>query len=480
MTAVADKPLDRNARAALRRVVRASMAGTIVEWYEFFLYAAAATLVFNQIFFPPSHDPLVNILNAFLTYAVGFAARPLGGVVFGHFGDKYGRKKLLQVAIIAVGASTFLMGCLPTFGQIGYAAPLLLVLLRFIQGIAVGGEWGGAVLLVAEHSPDRRRGYWASWPQAALPMGAMLSTAILLLLSSVLDKAAFLSWGWRVGFWLSVVIVAIGYYIRTKVDDAAIFHETQAEVQVAEDAHAPRRQYGAIEALRAYPGKVLTAMGLRFSENVLYYLAMTFSITYLSTQVHKDTSGILLLLLAAHVAHAIMLPLFGRLSDRLGRKPVFVTGLVIAAAWGFIAFPLFDTGNDWLVLSAVVIGLLAHGLMYAPEPALMAEMFPTRVRYSGVSLGYQVTSVFAGSLAPIIATLLLSRYGSWTPIAIYLVLAAGITGVATVFLKDTRGISLYSLDEADRARLKSSESHTPSAAVPLGAGQTTKDREESP
>lgn len=438
-------------RSGLRRVVRASMAGTIVEWYEFFLYATAATLVFNHIFFPPSDDPLQNILNAFLTYAVGFVARPLGGVVFGHFGDKYGRKRLLQLAIVMVGASTFLMGCLPAYDTIGYLAPSLLVLLRFVQGIAVGGEWGGAVLLVAEHSPNRQRGYWSSWPQAALPIGALLATVIMLVLSSVQSRETFLSWGWRVGFWLSVVIVAIGYYIRTKVTDAAIFRESQSkDGAVEDDATADQHQFGVVEVMRRYPGKVLTAMGLRFCENVLYYAAVTFSITYLSTQVHKTSSQILLLLLVAHVVHAVVLPVFGRLSDSVGRKPVFAAGLALASVWGFVAFPLFETGNAIFILAAIVLGLVAHALMYAPEPALMAEMFPTRVRYSGVSLGYQVTSIFAGSLAPIIATLLLGRYGTWIPIAIYITAASAVTAIAVVKLQDTRGISLYDVDARDR------------------------------
>ncbi|MET9030943.1 MFS transporter [Nocardia sp. NPDC004168] len=425
------------------------MAGTIVEWYEFFLYAAAATLVFNKIFFPPSEDPFENIIKAFLTYAVGFVSRPVGGVIFGHFGDKYGRKKLLQVAIILVGSTTFLMGCLPTYGKVGLIAPILLVVLRFLQGIAVGGEWGGAILLAAEHSPRKERGFWSSWPQAALPIGALMATGVLLVLSWALDDHAFLSWGWRVGFWLSVIIVAIGYYIRTKITDAAIFQEAKAEVET-EAAGKPVSSLA--EVLRHYPGRVVTAMGLRFSENILYYVAVTFSITYLSTHMHKNTSIILLLILGAHAVHAASLPAFGRLSDRVGRKPIFVLGVVLTAVWGFVAFPAFNTGSDGLVLLAITSGLIIHALMYATEPALMAEMFPTRVRYTGVSLGYQVTSIFAGSMAPIIGTLLLSRFGSWVPIAIYISAGAVVTGVATVFLHETRGISLYELDQADRAR----------------------------
>ncbi|HEX9834103.1 MAG TPA: MFS transporter, partial [Mycobacterium sp.] len=215
----------------LKRVVAASMAGTVVEWYEFFLYGTAATLVFNKVFFPASDSAYGAIFAAFLTYAVGFIARPLGGVVFGHFGDKFGRKKLLQFAILLVGAVTFLMGCLPTYGQIGIWAPVLLVVLRFLQGFAVGGEWGGAVLLVAEHSPNSSRAFWASWPQAAVPVGNMLATVVLWALTATLSEEAFLSWGWRVAFWLSAVVVLIGYYIRTKVSDAPIFVEAQQEVE---------------------------------------------------------------------------------------------------------------------------------------------------------------------------------------------------------------------------------------------------------
>src|SRR6478752_5902321 len=352
-------------QSSLRRVVTASMAGTVVEWYEFFLYATAATLVFNKIMFPPSDDPLTPIIAAFVTYAVGFVARPLGGIVFGHFGDKYGRKKLLQVAIVLVGVATFLMGCLPTYAQVGFLAPALLVTLRFAQGFAVGGEWGGAVLLVAEHSPDKSRGFWASWPQAAVPAGNLLATIVLLILSRTLTEEQFLSWGWRVGFWLSVVIVAVGYYIRTKVTDAPIFVEAQAEAEAAK-----KSSYGVVEVLKRYPRGVFTAMGLRFGENIMYYLVVTFSITYLKVQVHADTSTILTLILFAHVVHFCVIPVIGRFSDKLGRKPVYAAGAVLAAVWGFIAFPLFTTENDWLIVGVLILGLMIHALMYAGQPAI--------------------------------------------------------------------------------------------------------------
>jgi MFS family permease len=314
-SSAARRPEETDVKASgLRKVVTASMAGTVVEWYEFFLYASAATLVFGKMFFPNSGTELDGIIAAFVTYAVGFVARPIGGIVFGHFGDKFGRKQLLQLSIVLVGVSTFLMGCLPTFAQIGYWAPALLVFLRFVQGFAVGGEWGGAVLLVAEHSPNKSRGFWSSWPQSAVPMGNLLATGVLFTLSSTLSQEAFLGWGWRVAFWLSAVIVIVGYYIRTKVQDAPIFIEARKEVTVE------KKGYGVAEVFRRYPRGVFTAMGLRFAENILYYLVVTFSITYLKVVVQTDTSRILLLLLVAHFIHFCAVPLVGKLSDAFGRR----------------------------------------------------------------------------------------------------------------------------------------------------------------
>lgn len=450
----------------LRKVVVASMAGTVVEWYEFFLYAAASTLVFSRLFFPNADTELDGIIAAFVTYAVGFVARPVGGIVFGHFGDKFGRKKLLQLSIILVGVSTFLMGCLPGFDSIGYWAPAMLVALRFIQGFAVGGEWGGAVLLVAEHSPNKSRGFWSSWPQSAVPMGNLLATGVLFVLSATLSEDSFLGWGWRVAFWLSAVIVLVGYYIRTKVSDAPIFLEAQKEVE------QEAKGYGVLEVFRRYPRGVFTAMGLRFAENILYYLVVTFSITYLRIVVDTDTSRILLLLLVAHFLHFCAVPLAGKLSDALGRRPVYMAGAVLGATWGFFAFPMMDTANDLMILAAVTIGLLFHALMYAGQPSIMAEMFPTRMRYSGVSLGYQVTSIVAGSLAPIIATSLLAEFDSSTPVALYLLGACVITAVSVLLLKETNGISLHDVDAADAqgtadllAASKSKEEKRSSSAV---------------
>jgi len=431
----------------LRKIVAASMVGTVVEWYEFFLYATAATLVFGKYFFPSTGNELDGVIQAFLTYAVGFVARPLGGIVFGQIGDRLGRKPTLQLTIVIVGVSTFLMGCLPGFAELGYLAPALLVALRFIQGFALGGEWGGAVLLVAEHSPNESRAFWSSWPQAAVPVGNLLATLVLFVMSKTLSSADFLGWGWRVAFWLSAVIVFVGYYIRTHVTEAPIFLEAKAQVEKEQAV-----SYGVGEVLRKYPKGILQAMGLRFAENIMYYLVVSFSIVYLKS-VHKyDTSSLLLALLIAHVVHFVVIPQVGRLADAWGRKPVYLTGAVAGAAWPFFAFPMFDTLNPVVIVLAVTLGLCLHAFMYAGQPAIMSELFPTRMRYSGVSLGSQVTSIFAGSLAPLLATQWLKDTGSWLPTALYLLLACAVTAVVVLTLRETRGAALEDIDDAD-ARL---------------------------
>lgn len=432
----------------LAKIVTASMAGTVVEWYEFFLYGSAATLVFGKLFFPDTGNPLDGIIAAFTTYAIGFIARPLGGIVFGHFGDRYGRKHLLQISILLVGAATFLMGCIPTFASVGYLAPVILVVLRFAQGFAVGGEWGGAALLIAEHAPDRSRGYWSSWTQAGVPAGNLLATIVLLILSRALPEAAFLSWGWRIAFFASAVIVLVGWYVRTKVTDAPIFKQAQARVERQKEV-----SYGVVEVIKRYPRGALIAMGLRIAENVFYYLVVTFSITYLKIVVKVDTTQILFLMAIAHAVEFCLMLLWGRLIDQIGRKPVYAVGVLWAAAWGFYAYRMFDTASPTIIVLAITLGLAGHSMMYAGQPAIMAEMFPTRMRYSGVSIGAQVSSVVAGSVAPLIGAALLDRFGSATPIAIYLLICCVITGVAIAFARETKGISLHSVDEDDHARL---------------------------
>jgi MFS family permease len=434
----------------LRKVVGASMAGTVVEWYEFFLYGTAATLIFGKLFFPATGNELDGVIAAFATYAVGFIARPLGGIIFGHIGDKVGRKSLLQFSLVLIGASTFLMGCLPDFRSIGYWAPVLLVLLRFIQGFALGGEWGGAVLLVAEHSPNRSRAFWGSFPQAGVPLGNLLATVVLLILSAILSESEFLAWGWRIGFWLSAVIVGIGYYIRTQIADSPIFEAAKAEAeQRADDS------YGLVEVFRRYPRSVFTAMGLRVGENILYYMVVTFSITYLA-HIGVDTTRILTLLFCAHILQAALIPLFGAAADRVGRKPVYILGAALAMVWPFAAFPMFGSAHTEVVLGGILIGMFVHALMYASQPAIMAEMFPTRMRYSGVSLGYQVTAIVAGSWAPLIGTSLLREYNDWRPIAYYVMAAGAISLISALAMRETKGVSLIAIDREDERRLGSS------------------------
>lgn len=428
--------MERAEGSALRKVAAASMAGTIAEWYEFFLYATAATLVFGDLFFPATGNRLDGIIAAFATYAVGFVARPLGGVVFGHFGDRIGRKALLQLSLILIGASTFLMGCLPGYATIGYWAPVFLVSLRFIQGFALGGEWGGAVLLVTEHSPDARRAFWGSFAQAAVPIGNILATVVLLVMSATLSVEQFQSWGWRVGFWASIIIIAIGYFIRTQVSDSPIFKAAQAEAEAK-----GHDGYGAREVVRRYPRSVLTAMGLRFGENILYYMVVTFSITYLN-HIGVGTARILSLLVLAHVLHALVIPIAGAAADRIGRRPVYIVGAALAILWPLAAFPLFDTRETAPILLAIMGGLVIHSLMYATQPAIMSEMFPTRMRYSGVSLGYQVTSMLAGSWAPLIGAALLRSYGGWQQIAAYISAAAAVSLIAAFALRETKGVPL--------------------------------------
>ncbi|GAA1900476.1 MFS transporter [Lapillicoccus jejuensis] len=443
----------------LRRLVGASMAGTVVEWYDFFLYATAATLVFSKVLLPHMDNQYDAVIGAFVTYAVGFLARPLGGVVFGHLGDRLGRKHTLQLTIGLIGAATVAMGCLPTYASIGVWAPILLVLLRFVQGLAIGGEWGGAVLLVAEQAPDRDRAFWASWPQAAVPAGNLLATAVLWVMSRTLSDDAFLAWGWRVAFWLSAVVVLVGALVRRTVSESRLFEEAREAI-----AHDDR-PYGALEVVRRHPRGILVGMGLRFAENILYYLVVSFSIVYLGTGLKMKTASILGVIGIAHLVHFAVIPLVGRLADRVGRRPVYLTGAVLSASWGFIAFPAFGTKQTAVILGAIILGLLFHSLMYAGQPAIMAELFPTRMRYSGVSICYQVTSVLAGSLAPVLATEWLKTTGSWVPTAVYLAVACAVTTVAALALRETRGSSLAALDAADREAL--------TASTPYGATAVT-------
>lgn len=421
-------------RTPLRRVVLSSMVGTTIEWYDFFLYGSAAALVFNRLFFP-SYDPLTGTILAFATYALGFVARPIGGIVFGHYGDRIGRKKLLMLSLILMGVATVLIGLLPTYARIGIWAPIALILLRLVQGFAVGGEWGGAVLMVAEHGDAARRGFWASWPQASVAAGNLLAAGVLALMAGLQSEEDFLDWGWRVPFLLSAAMVLVGWYIRTRVSESRMFEEALAE------AEAPPK-LPAIDVFRERPKAVLLGAGIRWGENISYYILTVFSLTFLVDVASESRSLALNALLIGAAVQFFAIPAFALLSDRIGRRPVYAFGGLGLAAWSFVFFPLLAGGDNGGIILAIVVGLVLHGAMYGPQAAFITELFPTRIRYSGVSIAYQLTAILAGSLAPIIALWLYKTYDSATPVAIYVGGSCALSGLAALLARETKGVEL--------------------------------------
>ncbi|MFD0202185.1 MULTISPECIES: MFS transporter [Saccharothrix] len=428
-------------KKSFTKVVIASLIGTTIEWYDFFLYGSAAALVFNKLFFPTA-DPLTGTLLAFTTYAIGFLARPLGGLVFGHFGDKLGRKKLLVLSLVLMGGATFAMGLLPTYAAIGVGAPLLLTFLRLVQGFALGGEWGGAVLIVSEHGSAERRGFWASWPQAGVPLGNLLATAVLAVLAGVQSEEAFLSWGWRVPFLLSGVLVLIGLWIRLSVSESPIFLEAQKKVEAGKLQEKPP----IVAVVRDHWREVLIAMGARMAENVSYYVITAFILSYITAKLGMPRSAGLNAVLIASFAHLLTIPLWGALSDRIGRRTTYLIGTVGIGAWMFPFFLLLDTKSFFPMVLAVTVGLVLHGAMYGPQAAFFSELFGTKVRYSGASIGYQLASIAAGALAPLIATALLKSYNSTFPIVVYVLAMCVLTVIAVVAAKETKGSSLDRTD----------------------------------
>ncbi|MEN3536971.1 MFS transporter [Microbispora sp. ZYX-F-249] len=429
--------------ARIGKVVGASLIGTTIEWYDFFLYGSAAALVFNKLFFP-TEDELTGTLLAFLTYAVGFVARPLGGLVFGHYGDRLGRKRLLVISLLLMGGSTFLIGCLPTYAALGAGAPLLLTLLRLVQGFALGGEWGGAVLLVSEHGHPRNRGFWASWPQAGAPGGNLIATGVLALLAAVQSEEAFLAWGWRIAFLLSGVLVLIGLWIRLTVAESPVFQQALARREPAPKAPI-------LGVLRHHWRDVLVAMGARMAENVSYYVITAFVLVYGTTTAGLPKGTVLNAVLIGSAIHFVTIPLWGALSDRIGRRPVYLLGAAAIGLWAFAFFPLIDTRNFALVTVAVTVGLVLHGAMYGPQAAFFSELFATRMRYSGVSIGYQLASIAAGGVAPLIAVALLDAYGSSVPISVYVLAAAILTMIAVLASRETRDRDLSAIEPTSGA-----------------------------
>jgi len=419
------------------KVALASLIGTSIEWYDYFLYGTAAALVFNKLFFP-SYDPLVGTLLAFATFSLGFIARPVGGIVFGHYGDKIGRKKMLYLTLMIMGLATAFIGLLPTYSQIGIWAPILLVTMRLCQGFGLGGEWGGAVLMAVEHAPANRRGFYGSWPQLGAFVGLLLSTLVFRAVSK-LPEASFLSWGWRVPFLASFLLVIVGIWIRMTIAESPVFEKLKAQKQ---EAKMP-----IIEALTKHPKNIFIAMGARFAENGLFYVFTVFSLTYISTYLKVPrVVGLNGLLWAAFIG-IFTCAGWGALSDKIGRRPVYMYG---AIACGVLAFPFFwmlGTKDPTIIALAIVIPVvLGHAAMYGPQASFLSEMFSARVRYSGASFGYQLASIFAGGLSPLVATWLLAvgvAAGKGpTYIAYYMILLVVITVIAVAFAKETNKDSI--------------------------------------
>ncbi|MCC6389036.1 MAG: MHS family MFS transporter [Bryobacterales bacterium] len=414
-------------RRQLRRAVVAGGIGTAIEWYDFFLYSTITGLVFARLYFPQA-DPFVGTLEAFGVYAVGFLARPIGAAIFGHYGDRLGRKAALIATLLLMGVATFLVAFVPGYDRIGIWGAVLLTFLRFIQGIGVGGEWGGSVLLSMEWArSNQHRGFIASWPQFGVPAGLFLAN-LAVLGASAISGDQFLTWGWRVPFLLSIVLIAVGLYIRLGILETPVFVRLVAERRVE---RAP-----VVAVLRSHPKAIILTALCRMAEQAPFYLFTAFVFAYGTGMLHLSRDFLLTAVLGAAMLSFLSIPLFGHLSDRLGRKKVYMAGAALTGVYGFAYFALLDTRVAGLVAVAIVLSLIPHDMMYGPQAALIAESFPGRLRYSGASLGYQLSSLIAGGPAPLIAAALLSRYHSAAPITIFILACSLISLAATAMLVD--------------------------------------------
>lgn len=420
-------------KSKIGTIAAASSIGTIIEWYDFLIYGMAAALVFNKLFFP-NVSPVIGTLAALGTYAVGFFARPLGGAIFGHFGDRVGRKSMLLLTMFIMGIGTVLIGCLPTYEHIGIWAPVLLIVLRFIQGVGLGGEWGGAALMVLEHAPKHRRGFYGSLVQVGFPLGLVLATGVFAIVSK-LPEADFLSWGWRIPFLLSIVLVVVGYVIRSKVEESPIFLQMKAKNELSKQP--------VLDAILKNPRAFLTAIGLKISEVSWVYILTVFIVVHATNNLQLPKSLILDGILYAALVEVITIPLFGLLSDKIGRRPMYIWGALFTLALAFPLFTLLDTKDSAIVIGVMIVALsLGHGFMFAPEATYFPELFGANVRYSGATLGFQVAAAIGGGLSPIIATGLMAYFGGTTGVSVMLILLAAVTLIAAISARETRHESL--------------------------------------
>ena len=417
----------------MQKVALTSLAGTSIEWYDFFLYGASAALIFPTVFFGET-TPSTALILSLLTFAAGFIARPIGGIIFGHYGDKIGRKKTLVIALVLMGVSSTLIGLLPTYAMIGVAAPILLTTLRFAQGLAIGGQWGGAMLLVTESAPANQRGYYGAFAQAGVPVGVILANLAFIVTSSMVSEESFFAWGWRIPFLASAILIGISMYIQLNLEDTKAFKELEASRKVGNKVEIKRSPI--IEAIKKYPSKIVLAAGAFLSIQVTFYILIAFLLAYgvASAEVTRDD-----MLIAVLIGSGIMIPFqffFSAYSDRHGRRGVFMLGAILTAVWSFAIFPLVDTGNFWLIVLAISLGLVFVSMMYGPQAAFFTELFSTEVRYSGATLGYQFGAILGGAFAPTIAALLWNDYGIiW--VSVYIAFASLLTLISVLSLTET-------------------------------------------
>ena len=423
-----------NSNSNMQKVALTALAGTSIEWYDFFLYGAAAALIFPTAFFGEA-TPSTALILSLLTFAAGFIARPIGGIIFGHYGDRVGRKKTLVIALILMGVSSTLIGLLPTYAMIGVTAPILLTSLRFAQGLAIGGQWGGAMLLVTESAPSTQRGYYGAFAQAGAPVGVILANLAFIITSSLVSEESFYSWGWRIPFLASAILIGISMYIQLNLEDTKAFKDLQRKREDYNSKDVIMRS-PILEAIKKYPNRIALAAGAFLSIQVTFYILIAFLLAYgvSSGDMSRDD-----MLIAVLIASAIMVPcqfIFSSYSDKNGRKGIFMAGAVLTGLWAFAIFPLVDTGNFWLIVLAITIGLIFVGMMYGPQAAFFTELFSTEVRYSGATLGYQFGAILGGAFAPTIAAFLWNNYGIFW-VSVYISFASLLTVLSVMSLTET-------------------------------------------